>query len=132
MKYAFKSATGRMAELPPAEKKWIDDLTTWRQTLCDELLALPPRIRDKAEMGRQQNLTLSIRVIDFGLGVLNDPGYDLTTLRLGQLMRASGYEPRDADPTRNYSGVMPWFGSMKEIERRAAAQATLDDVDGSN
>lgn len=83
----------------------------------------------------QTNITLSIRTIDFGL-VIKDTGYDLTTLRLGQLMIAAGYEIVGADPDRNYSGELPWHGSIKEVEhrikdrerRRQQAQAALDEA----
>ncbi len=62
--------------------------------------------------------------------------YDLVTLRLGQLMREAGYEPAGADADRSFSGVMPWFGSLPEVERRIAnlqkqrddAQARLDEA----
>ena len=51
-------------------------------------------------------------------------------------MREAGYEPPGADPGRHYSGVMPWFGSILEVECRIAklqqqrdeAQARLDDA----
>ena len=102
---------------------------------CDRE-GIPPRIRSDKELGTQQNLTLSIRTIDFGLGVVNGTGYGLDTLRLGALMREAGYAPTGADPDRNYGGVMPWFGSLPEVERRiqqltkhrAEAQARLDEA----
>lgn len=92
---AVQVATTTLAGLAPLapEQKWFDQLTAWRKTLCDELLALPPRIRSDKELGRQQNLTLSIRTIDFGLGVVNGTGYALETLRLGTLMHEAGYPP---------------------------------------
>lgn len=131
-------AAAAIAGLPALapEQEWRDLLTSWRKTLCDELLALPPRIRDSHTLGVQTNLTISIRIIDFGISAANDTGYNLTTLRLGQLMRESGYEPVGADPNRGYSGVMPWFGSVSEVERRIAklhkqrddAQTRLDDA----
>jgi hypothetical protein len=87
-------------------------------------------------MGRSQNLTLSIRLIDFGLGQLRDSVSDLTTLRLGELMVASGYAVVGADPSRHFLGRLPWFGSIKEVEgrlketakRRAEAQQRLDSA----
>ena len=72
----------------------------------------------------------------FGPDVVNGSGWDLTTLRLGALMRESGYEPTGADPDRHFSGVMPWFGSLPQVERRIAdlkkqraeAEARLDNA----
>ncbi len=128
------TATATLAELHEPDSTWAERLHVWRQTLCDELLALPPRIRDPKLLGVQQNLTLSIRVIDFGPTVLKETLYDLTALRLGALMSEAGFEVVGADPLRNFSGVMPWHGSIKEVEhrmkdverRRAAAQEALD------
>ena len=124
-------ASTTLAGLAPvaAEQEWLDNLTAWRKGLCDELLALPPRIRTDKELGAQQNLKLSITTIDRGPGVINGTGYDLTTLRLGQLMREAGYAPEGADPNRNFAGVMPWMGSLPEIEGRIARrQKELDDA----
>lgn len=99
-------------------EKWRDELITWRRTLTNELLALPARIIDAHTLGVQTNLTLSIRTIDLGPGVLVNTGYDLVTLRLGGLMREAGYEAVGADPDRNYGGTMTWHGSLREVERR--------------
>ena len=60
----------------------------------------------------------------------------MATLALGELMREAGYAPEGADPNSNFAGVMPWGGSLRDIERHAkdvtkrrdAAQATLDDA----
>jgi hypothetical protein len=57
-------------------------------------------------LGVQQNVTLSIRAIDVGLTAFNDTGYDLTNI--------------GADPRVNYSGEMPWFGSLPQVEQRIA------------
>jgi len=118
---------------PTAEEEWRENLTAWRKVLCDELLALPEQLRTDHEVGTQKNLTLSIGMID-GVAVVHGTGYDLTTLRLGQLMREGGYEPTGADASRNFFGTMPWFGSWPDVERRIArikkerddAQAQLD------
>jgi hypothetical protein len=107
------------------DQKSLDELTAWRKVLCDELLALPARIRTNHDLGKQQNLKLSIFVIDRGLGVLNDSGYALETLRLGALMREAGY-----------TGQLPWHGSLSQVERRiqdirkrrAQAEAQLADA----
>lgn len=115
----IRNAVSTLAALPTtdADVEWRDRLNHWRDTLCAELVDTP-RIRDRAEIGRQQNLTLSIRTVDHGVGVIEASGYDLTTLRLGQLMRADGFEPVGADPLRNFVGMMPWAGSLKDVERR--------------
>ncbi len=133
---AARNAKATLAQLPEPDTTWLDHLTAWRKRLCDEVLAMPPRALTGHELGLRQNLTLSIRVVDFGLGVIEGTGYGLTTLRLGQLMREEGYEVVGADPLRNYGGELPWFGSMKEVEkhikdmtkRRADAQAALDEA----
>lgn len=119
-----------------ADAAWRDHLTAWRAVLCDELLAIKSPIRDPKTMGKSRSLSLSIRCIDFGLRVVEDTGYDLTTLRLGELMREAGYAVEGADPDRHYAGTMPWHGSLPEVEqriedltkRRERAQAALDDA----
>lgn len=118
------------------DREWLKLLKAWRKTLADELLALPERPATDMEVGQRRNLTLSIATIDRGPSVLSNTGYDLTTLRLGRLMRDAGYEPSGADPRRFYSGVMPWFGTIEDVEermaahnaRRAMAQAQLDQA----
>lgn len=111
-----------LAGLPDTafDERLVAQLTTWRQVLCDELLQLPRRSHEIADMGRQRNLVLSVQAIDLGPDVTSGTGYDLTTLRLGQLMRAAGHEPAGADPERNYVGKMPWFGTLPEVESRIA------------
>jgi hypothetical protein len=136
---SFDAAVTTWRTLGSAEddERWRDQLTTWRSALCAELLTIKSPIRDKAVMGRSINLTLSIKVIDFGLHkTVEDSGYDLSTLALGQLMREAGYEPQGADPDRSYTGVMPWQGSLPEVTKRIAvfaeqrqrAEATLASV----
>lgn len=118
------------------DREWLKLLKAWRKTLADELLALPERPATDMEVGQRRNLTLSIATIDRGPSVLSNTGYDLTTLRLGRLMRDAGYEPLGGDPRRFYSGVMPWFGTIEDVEeriaahneRRAKAQAQLDQA----
>jgi hypothetical protein len=133
-----RNATATLAALPSldADAQWLAHLTAWRKTLCDELLALPPRIRDAHLLGVQQSVTLSIKCIDFGLRVLDDSGYHLASTRLGQLMTQAGYEVAGADPDRHFAGTLPWFGHLdlvkhriKDTERRrAAAEAALDEA----
>jgi hypothetical protein len=117
-------ATRTLASLPPLgpEEAWRGFLIAARKTLCDELMAMPARIRSSHDLGVQQNLKLSIVAIDRGPGVTGDTGYLLDTLRLGQLMREAGYSS--------------WFGSLPEVEdrierlvqQRADAQARLDEA----
>jgi hypothetical protein len=141
---AIHTATAALASLPPAapDQEWLDHLNAWHRTLCEELRALPSTIRDAKTLGVQKNLILSIRAIEHGPDVANGTGYDLTNLRLGALMREAGFEPTGADPDRNYSGVMPWFGSLSQVERRVTdwqkqraeaearlAEALLDDAE---
>ncbi len=112
-----------------ADQAWLEHLITWRKTLAADLLAMPERLSTDMELGQRRNLTLSIATIDHGPAVLTNTGYDLTTLRLGQLMRDAGYEPSGADPIRHYSGVMPWFGSIADVtERLDALNKQRDEV----
>jgi hypothetical protein len=127
----IRFAAHALANVAPriaAETKWLAELTDWRKTICDELLACPPRPRTDLDRGKVQNLTLSIQVIDRGLGVVADSGWSLNTLRLGQLMRGAGYVegPRIANQV---SGALPWFGSLPEVEHRLKGlQAQRDDA----
>lgn len=128
-------ATTTLAGLPALapEQEWLAHLTAWRKALCDELLALPARIRDKAGLHRQENLTFSIRLIDFGLRVVSfGPVVDLSPLRIGELMAEAGY----ATSGPELQGSHGWLGSNSEVEgrirnitrQRAAAQAQLDEA----
>jgi hypothetical protein len=112
---------------------WEGHLTTWRKTLCDELLTPieHPTPKDRAH---RQNLTLSIRCVDFGPDVFTNTDYDLMTSRLGALMREAGFEVQGA--ALHYHGWLPWFGGLKDLERlareaakrRAQAEADLADA----
>lgn len=133
----IRSVTSALAHLEPelaTEIKWRDHLVGWRQTLCDELLAFPSRIRDDREWGRKQSVQLSIMAIDQGR-FSDEGGWSLETLRLGHLMREAGYVegPKIENQTH---GRLPWFGSVPEVERRiadlqtrlASAEAALDEA----
>lgn len=132
---AVRAATSTLAELAPQIAqftKWYDDQGAWRKRLCDELLALP-KARTGPELGTQQNLKLSIIVLDRGDGAVDGTGYAKETLRLGTLMRESGYVP--APPVDGQAvGRLPWLGSMPYVEQRLRdlqqrhddAQARLD------
>ena len=119
---AIHAATAAIANLSPTapDQEWLDHLNAWRNTLCEELRALPATIRDAHTLGLKTNLVLSIRAIDLGPDVANGTGYDLTTLRLGALMIESGYEVLGADRDRHYAGKLPWHGSLPKVERRLA------------
>jgi hypothetical protein len=92
---AIRVAKKALAGLPPLTplQEWFDHQGAWRETLCDESLDLPTHISDPHTLGVHRNLTLSIRTLDFGPDVIDGTGYDLTTLRLGVLMREAGFEP---------------------------------------
>lgn len=131
---SIRSALSLLASVSPriaAEIEWRDHLVDWRKTLCDELLAFPARIRDDREAGKQQNVKLSITAIDRGF--IEGTGWELGTLRIGQLMREAGY--KEGPKIENQAcGPLPWFGSLPEVERRVkglleqrdAAQAPLE------
>lgn len=120
-----RDAAATLAEVAAheaAEHAWRDHLNEWRSALADELLALPPNPRSDKDRGRQQNLMLSIRCIDHGTGVVEHSGYNVETLRLGALMRESGFVA--APPVANQLfGALPWSGSMPEVEHRLKALA---------
>ena len=110
-----------------ADQRWLDQLTTWRRTLRDELLAIPSRIRTDRDLGKQQNLRLSIITIDRGR-VSDDTGRMLETLRIGELMREAGYV-EGPKIENQVVGRLPFFGSILEVERRIKnAQAERDDA----
>jgi hypothetical protein len=134
---AVRNASSTLAELgsSAADQQWVSFLTRARQTLCDEILALPPRPRTDYARGMLQNLTLSITAIDRGSGVIRGTGYALETLRLGALIKEAGYVAAPAIDGQIF-GKLPWLGSMHETERRIAshekrradAQAQLDEA----
>ena len=108
---------------------WIDQLTAWRQTFCEQLLACPPYQRGRAAMNREEALKLSIRCIDFGA---ESHGY-LVVLgqNLADEMRAAGYAPAEGELSVWSGG----YGSLPQARerlarlqvRRAEAQAILDE-----
>lgn len=131
-----RSATATMATLDQeiaTHTNWFEQLTAWRKTLCDELLALPSPIRTDRDQGKKRNLELSIQTIDSGLPA--DTGWELETLRLGHLMSEAGYVegPRIANQVK---GPLPWYGSLPTVEdrlkgltkRRDDARARLDEA----
>jgi hypothetical protein len=92
---------------------WHQQLTAWRAALVKELLT----IDDKVLLGKHINLTISIRAIDRGRAVVDDTGWSLSTLRLGELMRDAGY--RESAPTEGRAtGDLPWHGALPDVERK--------------
>jgi len=92
---------------------WHSVLVSARKSVCDKLLATyqPP--------GRERNLTLSLEVIDAGIGAITGSGYHLQTLYLGDLLKDAGYVPLPAQPEQTF-GEMPWYGSLPEVTAQIA------------
>jgi len=96
--------------------KWRDNLVAWQSALLKEIEGhMAPRTPQ--EQGVRQNLLLGLVLIEGR----NDPpeqyGYSLETLRLGALMRASGFKE---DPQREGAPKLPWFGSLTVTEAQIA------------
>jgi hypothetical protein len=117
-----------------AATTWRTFLTTTRQTLCDELLAIRGRTREDRDL--QDNLKLSIISIDKGLQSLDGAAcFTLRSIRLGELLIAGGYLPTDQAQHRQFGGL-PWRGSLPQVERelvlltkqRDAASARLAEL----
>jgi hypothetical protein len=130
----IRSATATMADVDQeiaATTKWFDQLTAWRKTLCDEMHSLP--IRNDRDRGKMRNLELSLQTIDSGLP--GDTGWELETLRLGELLREAGYQEAPRIENQVY-GRLPWFGSLPTVKdrlrqlsrRRDDARMRLDDA----
>lgn len=117
---AVRNATATIAELDPKTADlttWRNDLIAWREKLCAELLGCPPRPHTDHDVGVLQNLKLSIMTVDRGRGVSDGSGWVLETLRVGRLMRESGFVK--APPVEGQAvGRLPWFGSLPEVEQR--------------
>jgi|GEM_PF-5384167 len=117
------------AELEP-ELKWRDDLTTWREQFCKELLTFTQDHRDRAEVERQQGLKHSILCVDRGCGTW-PTGAPMLGQPIAEAIRAAGYP----DPSNSRPGPA-WLGSMPQTEKRIAehqkriaqAQRELDDA----
>lgn len=135
---AIQTAATALASLPSPDddQEWLDRLNRWRKPLCDELLQIKSPVRDPRTQGVQRNLMLSIRCIDFGTGEFASSGYSLETSRLGELMMQGGFQLVGADERTNAVGTLPWFGGVREVEKRLAklnrrrveAQAALDEA----
>jgi hypothetical protein len=122
----FNKAVAAVATLGTAEDdaRWRDQLIAFRAALQSDLLAQKPVIRDPHRLGVAKNLTLSIEAIDYGPQVFAGTGWSLENSRLGALLIAAGYVMVDADPSSNYVGRLPWFGSLREVEKRITDLAT--------
>ncbi|HXG69761.1 MAG TPA: hypothetical protein VNJ04_04015 [Gemmatimonadaceae bacterium] len=135
---AIDSAVSAVASVgsADADEQWHNTLTTARAQLVDERMKIKSPIRDAWMLGLARNLALSIGAVDRGRRVFTDSGWDLENSRLGELLRAAGYEQVGADPDRNYGGALPWHGRLTEVEsriaklvaRRAAVKAQLDEA----
>jgi hypothetical protein len=110
-----------------AEQAWREDLCRWRESLTAEL--------SEARSALRSNLEQSLAVIDGH--PYSDVAVALTRLRLGELMRESGYEPlAESDHRRNLPGTMPWRGSLPETDARiqricGALRRSQDVVDAA-
>jgi hypothetical protein len=97
--------------------EWLTHLQSWRTLVVDELLAMPNRVYTPQDIGRRESLSLSLTCIDRGVQHIVGTGLSLETLRLGQLMKDSGYTECPPSPDRVW-GCLPWNGSMPETEQR--------------
>jgi hypothetical protein len=132
-------AVARLAAIDvEPNQRWRDFLTEARQTLCDELFTIKSPIRDRELKRQSDDLTFSIRLIDFGLAKASKamPIVTLAPTRIGQLMSAAGY----AVAVPDLHGPSGWRGSVPEVEARikqlteqraealrALADALMDD-----
>ena len=117
----FESKAAAYAALPTldADTKWRDHLVAWRATLNAELMAIRTPIRDDATRDRARSLGFQIELIDEGFGIAKLPVVDLSSTRLGELLKASGYETQG----EGLRGPRGWRGGIKEVEARIAALA---------
>lgn len=130
---AIHTASAALAELGSVDAltRWQTFLPPARDTISNELLALPRRIRDRATLDLQDGLHFCLKLIDHGFGAATLGIVTLEPTRLGQLMQAAGF-----DAGAGLRGPNGWGGSLPEVaqrieeltKRRAAAQAALDDA----
>ena len=119
----FESVAAQWAAAPSdtgADPTWLQHLTAWRQTLCEELLTIKSPIRDPEVKLRSDRLVWSIRLIDHGLSIApkNLPIVDLSPTPIGVFMRAAGYEVQG----EGLRGPRGFRGSIREVERRVKLQ----------
>lgn len=130
-----RAAVAALAALAPIdpEREWQNFLTASRKTLCDEFEAIPRPVRGDHDLGVSINVRLSILWIDRGPQA--STGYVLETLRLGALMKEAGYVAAPAEEGQIF-GKLPWYGSLREVEKRiarlererAVIQSALDEA----
>lgn len=109
----LQRGTRTLEETEPAIdnlEKWLGDLNTMRDRLCDELKACPP------QSPKMLGLTLSIRQIDSGLR-FHSEGYP-ASLPIDDLLKAAGY---DMGGTLTMTCAARWPGSLADTERRLKA-----------
>ena len=110
-----RNASAALAELDPKiamVTKWRDHLVTWRQSLCEQLLAASPRSGRTVDW--VQGLKMSISNIDRGCEYWNSMAS--VGPQLAELMRAAGYKPTDGSNDIWTAG----FGSLRVTEQRLA------------
>ncbi|HLG58254.1 MAG TPA: hypothetical protein VI485_23115 [Vicinamibacterales bacterium] len=92
---------------------WKDRLVEWQGKLQKELESLPRH----QHQTHSQNLLLSIGVVLGSKKRPEDYAYMIETLRLGALMRLSGFT-ESAARSGEVMGRLPWLGSLGEVENR--------------
>ena len=129
--HAIHTAVATLATLDIAtDTKWRDFLITARATLIAELGTLPSPLRERSAQDKAADLSWSVKLIDFGLGIAKLGIVSLASTRIGQLMAAAGYAVEGA----SLRGPNGWRGSLPEVEQRvkdlarqrASAAAALD------
>lgn len=108
-KLAIPTREETESAIPPLEK-WLDDLNTMRETLCDELKACPP------QSPKMLGLKLSITMIDRGLNFRSELHPD--KLPIDDLLKAAGY---DMGGTLALTCAARWPGSLMDTERKLKA-----------
>jgi hypothetical protein len=122
----LRASVRTLAEVEPqiaTLTTWRDHLIEWRRILSEELAALPVSNAPPL-FARYQALTWSLQRIDRGLDFMNEllPA----NLPLDDLMRASGYIPRDL-VARAHGEC--WLGTLPQTEHRLTALiARRDDA----
>jgi hypothetical protein len=101
-----------------AVTEWLEHLKAWDKQLSKELAEFPADIRDTRELGKRQNVRLSIVGVVHGrFGEAQREGWLLETLRLGDLMRESGFKEGPKDENQ-FCGSLPWCGGLIATEER--------------
>jgi hypothetical protein len=101
------------------DEKWRDLLTTARARFCEERMEIKSPIRDRELKHRAEILEFSIRLIDRGLASSIGALEDLSSLPIGDLLLAAGYEVKVPE----LHGPRGWRGSLPAVEKRLAQRA---------